>query len=102
MDILRRIDELRKERGWSIYKLSEQSDVMQSTLSNMFARKTMPSIQTLSMLCSAFGITMSEFFEEHSQNLILNEKESELIKDYRLLNHKNQDAILKIIKILKQ
>ncbi len=101
MDILKKIETLRKQREWSIYKLAEKSGVMQSTLSNMFARKTMPSIQTLSMLCSAFGITMSEFFEENENKMILNENEKILIKEYRLLNNKNKDVILNIIKLLK-
>ena len=101
MDILGKIESLRKQREWSIYKLAEQSGVMQSTLSNMFARKTMPSIQTLSMLCSAFGITMSEFFEEDTNNMILNENEKNLIKEYRLLNNKNKDIASNIIKLLK-
>lgn len=47
MDILDRITELREERGWSVYKLAEESGLTQSTLANMFSRKTMPSIATL-------------------------------------------------------
>lgn len=101
MDILEKIDTLRKQREWSIYKLAEQSGVMQSTLSNMFTRKTMPSIQTLSMLCSAFGITMSEFFEENANEMILNENEKNLIKEYRFLNNKNKNIIMNVVKLLK-
>lgn len=101
MDILKKIDTLRKHREWSIYKLAEQSGVMQSTLSNMFARKTMPSIQTLSMLCSAFGITLSEFFEENENEMILNESEKNLIKEYRFLNNKNKNVVMNVVKLLK-
>lgn len=62
MDVLKHIEELRLERGWSTYKLAEMSGLTGSTLTNMFSRKTMPSLTTLYALCEAFDITMSEFF----------------------------------------
>ena len=64
MDVLKRINNLRLERDWSIYRLSLESNLPQSTLTNMFNRETLPSISTLECLCAAFGITMSEFFED--------------------------------------
>ncbi|MEG9430655.1 MAG: helix-turn-helix transcriptional regulator, partial [Christensenellaceae bacterium] len=64
MDVLERINALRKERGWSIYRLADEAMLTQSTLSNMFTRKTMPSLYTLNQICEAFGITMSEFFND--------------------------------------
>ena len=64
MDALRKINRLRLERGWSVYRLSVESDVPQSTLINMFNRETQPSIATLEAICKGFGITMAEFFAE--------------------------------------
>ncbi|MBO5362919.1 MAG: helix-turn-helix transcriptional regulator, partial [Clostridia bacterium] len=65
MDVLKRINQLRLERNWSIYRLSVESNIPQSTLTNMFNRETLPSITTLECLCSAFGITLAEFFNDH-------------------------------------
>ena len=62
MNVLKRINKLRLERKWSIYRLSVESGIPQSTLTNMFNRETLPTITTLEMICNAFGITMSEFF----------------------------------------
>lgn len=64
MDVLKRINKLRLERKWSVYRLSVESGIPQSTLTNMFNRETLPSITTLEMICNAFGITLSEFFCE--------------------------------------
>ena len=65
MDILDKIDNLRKQRGWSIYKLAEEATLTQSTVANMFARKSLPSINTLKLICEAFNMSLAEFFSEN-------------------------------------
>ncbi|MBQ8615370.1 MAG: helix-turn-helix transcriptional regulator [Clostridia bacterium] len=87
MDILNKIKDLTKEKKWTIYKLSEASGIPQSTLSNMFTRKTLPSITTLNQLCEAFNITMSEFFIEESNT---SSDELYVISKYRELSQKNK------------
>ena len=64
MNILKRINRLRLDRGWSVYRLANEAGLAQSTIINMFNRETLPSITTLECICSAFGITMSEFFDD--------------------------------------
>ena len=64
MDVLKKINKLRIDRKWSVYRLSVESGISQSTLTNMFNRETLPSITTLECICHAFGITMSEFFDD--------------------------------------
>ena len=36
MDVLKKINKLRIDRNWSVYRLSVESGVSQSTLTNMF------------------------------------------------------------------
>lgn len=62
MDILERINQLREEKGWAMYKLAEESMITQSTLANMYARNTLPSITTLINICRGLGITPAQFF----------------------------------------
>ena len=64
MDTLKKIDDLRKQKGWSMYKLSMEAGLAVSTITNMFARKALPSITTLSAICDAFGLTLSQFFAD--------------------------------------
>ena len=65
MDVLQRLRQLLKERGWTVYRLAMNSDMPQSTLANIFRRNTVPSIPTLEIICKGFGITLSQFFAEN-------------------------------------
>ena len=64
MNILDKIDALRKERGWSVNNLAMEAILTQSTLNNLYTRKTEPKLSTLRAICSAFGISLAEFFAE--------------------------------------
>ncbi len=67
MNILDRIDELRKMRGWSVNNLAMEAMLTQSTLNNLYTRKSEPKLSTLRAICNAFGITLSEFFDEEKE-----------------------------------
>ena len=95
MDILEKIDELRKERGWSINYLAMEAGLTQSTVNNLFLRKTEPKISTLRALCDAFGITLSEFFAEDTSNDIL------LLQRIRRLSPENKAALLQLLSSIK-
>lgn len=101
MDILEHIKDLCKERGWSIYKLAEESMLTQSTLANMFSRKTMPSIATLTAICDAFEISLSQFFSETDSNLILSLEEKDLIIAYRQLSKREKNIVKSLLNQLK-
>ena len=94
MEVLEKIEKLRKEKGWSINYLAMESGLTQSTLNNLYTRKTEPKISTLRAICGAFGITLSEFFKEE-------ENEDELIRRVKTLSQKNKTALLQILKCLK-
>jgi transcriptional regulator with XRE-family HTH domain len=97
MEVLKKIDLLRQERGWSIYRLAQEAGLTQSTVSNMYARKTIPSIQTLESICSAFEITLSQFFSEGEGSEVLNEKEKKLISQYRQLDEQKKKAVSDLV-----
>ena len=94
MEVLKKIETLRKEKGWSINYLAMESGLTQSTLNNLYSRNTEPKISTLRAICGAFGITLSDFFKEA-------ENEDELIRRVRLLSQENKKALLQIVKNLK-
>lgn len=93
MDILERIRTLQNERGWTNYQLAQEAAMTQSTLTNMYSRKTLPSITTLLAICDAFKITPSQFFREDETTLILSDEEKFLISKYRLLSKKNKNIV---------
>lgn len=101
MDILKKIDGLRKSKGWSLYKLAEECMLPQSTLANMFARNTLPSISTLQSICDGLGISLSEFFDESpaDKNATKNLKLTSL---FNSLTEKEQQAIIKLMEELSK
>ena len=95
MDILEKIDILRKERGWSVNYLAMEAGLTQSTVNNLYSRKTEPKISTLRAICGAFGITLAEFFKEDT-------KDDELIRRVKSLSQKDKAALLQILSIKNQ
>lgn len=93
---------MQQERGWSTYKLAYESGLTQSTLSNMFARGTCPTIETLQMICDAFGISLSEFFEEDESKAYVSKEELQLLNKYRALSVKEKDAVKTLIDTLSK
>ena len=91
MDVLTRIDQLRKEKGWSVNCLAMEAGLTQSTVNNLFLRKSEPKLSTLRAICDAFGISLSDFFRE-------DEPEDELIRTVRRLSPENQKALLQLMK----
>ena len=64
MDATERIKQLLSQRGWTAYRLSKNSNLAESTITNIIKRNTIPSISTLESICKGFGITLSQFFAE--------------------------------------
>ena len=54
----------RQERNWTEYQLAEKSGLPQSTISSWYRKNQIPSVQSLEKICSAFNITLSQFFTE--------------------------------------
>ncbi len=102
MDTLRKINRMRLERGWSVYRLSVESDLPQSTLINMFNRETQPSIATLEAICKGFGITLAEFFTEaeEEQNEVISERE--LTEVFYGLPKESQKLVCRLMKELSR
>ena len=100
MNVLEKVKNMQLERGWSTYKLALESGLTQSTLSNMFARGTCPTVDTLEKICDAFGITLSEFFEESDRKTHVSKEELELLRKYRALTDKEKDAVKSMINAL--
>ena len=94
MDVLERIKNLRDERGWSNYRLKEEAQLPTATISNMFSRQTMPSITTLKAICNAFNMSLSQFFCENEDDIILSDEEICLIQKYQRLTVKEKRIVM--------
>lgn len=97
MTILERIIQLRKERDWTEYRLSEESGIPQSTISSWFVKNVKPSSRSLEKICKAFNITMSQFFSFENEPVTLTEKQRQVLDNWNKLNQKQQDIILELL-----
>lgn len=97
MDVHARLNNLMAERGWTEYKLSKACGLSESTIANIFRRGTMPSISTLAIICSGFGISLSQFFAE-GEMVELSPELKELFEHWVGLTAEQKEAIYTVIK----
>ena len=97
MNINKKIEELRFQRGWSMYELAQEAGITQSTLTSMISRGTPPKIDTLQSICDAFGITLAQFFIEEETLEVLSKDEKKLLALYRKLSDEKQIALIKLL-----
>ena len=101
MDILDKITKLRLERHWTEYQLAEKSGLTQSTISSWYRKDMLPSIPSLEKICDAFGITLSQFFLEDTNNAILLTKRQHRLLYYAAkLNEKQYDTLISFLETL--
>ena len=97
MDINKKIEELRFQRGWSMYELAQEAGITQSTLTSMMKRGNPPKIDTLECICEAFGITLAQFFVQDEELEILAKNEKRLIALFRKLSTRQQQGLIELI-----
>ncbi len=76
MTIIEKIEQLNAERGWSLYELSKRTDIAEATIYTWKRKNKTPSIPVLEKICSTYGITLFQFFQDIGDNqLTLEQKE---------------------------
>ena len=100
MDAKQRIRELMAQRQWSEYRLAIASGLSQSTIANIFSRNTTPSIATLESICSAFGITLAQFFSD-GEMVELTPEQREMFSAWSSLSTRQKEALSHLIQVMK-
>lgn len=100
IDVVRKINRMRIERGWSVYKLAELSGLSEKTIYNWEKRSSIPTIQALEGICDAFGITLSQFFAEDNY-VEMNAEMKELFDSYLSLTQEQKQAVKVMIKTMR-
>ena len=85
------------QRGWSVYRLSKESGLSQSTIESILKRGSIPRINTIEKCCRAFGITMAAFFDETLCASELTPDEKNFIQKWRDSSPEIKAAIRKIV-----
>ena len=100
MDTHSKLQQLMAERGWTAYRLSKESGLSESTLANIFKRNTIPSIATFEAVCTAFGISLAQFFAE-SDMVELTPELKELFDNWVSLTQEQKQPALQMIRVMK-
>ena len=100
LDINARIKEFMEARGLNEYQLAKKSNLSQSTIKNIFRRNTVPNFTTLEAICSAFGITLAQFFAE--DDLVeLSPEQQDLFKSWVALTDEQKELLFDLIKNMR-
>lgn len=98
--LLETITKYRISKGWSEYELAENSGLPQSTISSWYRKNLYPTIPSLIKICDAYGITLSQIFDDNTLNVKLNNAEIEYLKSYRKLTKSQQEKLLSFLNSL--
>lgn len=101
INVLERITELREERHWTEYQLAEKSGLTQSTISSWYRKGMLPTIPSLTKICDAFGISISQFFlDDCNQAVLLNQRQIALLNASNKLNEEQYEALIHFLEML--
>ena len=101
IDVLERITYYRTLKNWTEYQLAEESGLTQSTISSWYRKHMLPTIPSLMKICDAFGITLSQFFLEDGDNVILiSEQQRQLLHHAAKLSPQQYEALLHFLKLI--
>ena len=103
MDVLARIKKLMDERGWNNYRLAKACGINVATVANMFKRETTPTISTLENICKAFGISLSQFFEIGTDEIVahLTLEQKQFFDRWTTLTAEQKDLLYKLFDNIK-
>ncbi len=89
--VIRRVQELCKERNMSLYKLAKLSNIPNTTLTNMVAQNKMPTIPTIERICHGFDITLAQFFSSKELYPDVTEEERVLLELWDSLTDREKE-----------
>lgn len=85
MTVGERLKSIRVNKNISIYKLAQDSDVSESHIRNLEKGAKKATVETLEMLVTALGLSMSEFFNEDDSMIYINADEKVIYQYLRSL-----------------
>ena len=100
MTVLERILQLRLERGWSEYRLSEESGIAQTTISSWYRKEICPTVPSLEKICNAYNITLAQFFNYSNEPVSLTSEQQELINNWNRLDSNQQKKLIDFLKTI--
>ena len=99
-DIILRVKSICEARSWTLYRLAKESDIPYSTLCTMMHKANAPSIPTLIKICNGFGITLTEFFDDDNDRVLLTDEQRKHLSQWDLLSAENKTVAENYVRFL--
>ena len=94
MKIGARLKKYRLAKGYTIYKLSKETDISQNHICAIENDKRQPTIDTLERLIAPLGLSLAELFNIDESVSFLTDNERTLVENYRSMPHDSADLLL--------
>ena len=98
MDVLERLLQPCKERGFSYYELAKRAEIPYSTLNTLILKGAQPSLPTLRKLCAGLGITLQQFFDADDGFQALTAAQKECLSIFSTLTSEAQALAIAYMK----
>ena len=95
-NILQKLDKLRKEKGISIFKLTELAGLSENTIYNWYNKGSQPTIEALKAVCDVLNISLSCFFAENI-NESISAQEEDLLALFRKLTPSQKELYVQLL-----
>ena len=102
MNIGKKIKNIRKQLNLTMLQLSQMTGISQPVLSKLENNIRIPDIPILETLCDVFNITLSDFFNEESDAVVLTDELKLLVEDSKNLSAVQINALITVAKAFKE
>lgn len=98
MDVGARITSLRTAKHYTVNKLATLAGISQSYLRDVELGNKDPTVEVLSYVCDALGISLSEFFDDETEKKLISDP---LINAIYQLNKEQRESLLTFLNTIK-
>ncbi|MGN0158088.1 MAG: helix-turn-helix domain-containing protein [Brotaphodocola sp.] len=96
--VLKKIEQLMELWGYTKYQLAKLSGISQSTLTTIFTKRSTMSIKNLNKICSAFHMSLSDFFKLTEEGAERMDQEEFPVLIWEQLAPRDQKIVLDVMK----
>lgn len=95
-DVVKRIEELMKDKKWTPYELSNQTGISANAVYDWIKSGAMPTVQNIIRICDSMGITLERFF--CGDDGAYSDKEIEVLNKWKKLSESERAVVLDLMR----
>ena len=92
-----RLDFFLSEKNWTLYQLCSDVDITVDAIYKMRRRNTLPSLQSVCIICDALGLSLAEFFSVE----ILSPDCKAIMDSFETISNQSLSALAILVQHLK-